>query len=198
MYKNDWRLFQHIRQSAGSKKDMQISPQEGQIISLLLQLKGAKLVIEIGALVGYSTVWIGSALPRDGRVISFEKDITCFKQARHNISKMTFSSKIKLVYGLAEEQLSGMLAEAKADAFFIDAKKSDYPMYLALAHKYLKKGGLLMADNTLLSGKRSNFNDFLKKMPCGVKKFNNDMASGETFSSTILTTKSGLTVGIKK
>ena len=197
LYKKDYEEFSYIRKSAGSQEGIQISPYEGKIMFLLLVLQRAKVVVEIGAFVGYSTAWIGSALPEDGKLISFEINQNNFRKAQQNIAKLAFANKIKFVNAAAEEKLHKFINIGEADAFFIDAKKSDYITYLKLSTRYLKKGGLLIADNTIISRRISDKDNIINKMPEGIKLFNAKLADSSEFMSTIIKTTSGLTIGVK-
>lgn len=198
LYKKDLTRFAYIRASAVSKEDIQISPQEGKIISTLLSLQKAKIVVEIGTFVGYSTAWIGSVLPADGRLVSFEINKNNFERAQQNISKLSFASKIELVNASVEDQLHAFIDAGEVDAFFIDAKKTDYITYFELSRPYLRKGGLLIADNTITSKNISNQDDIIDKMPEGIRLFNTKIANCSEFISTIIKTSSALTIAIKK
>ena len=197
VYHEDAKKFAFIRRSTEHHDNIQISPAEGKIISLLLKLHQAKNVVEIGSFVGYSTAWIGEGLPSDGKLISFEMNQTNWEKAKHNISQLSFADKIKLVHAKAEDKLHEHVNKNEVDAFFIDAKKADYRLYLALCKIFLRKGGLLIADNTIISREISTYADVINKMPEGIKAFNKDLVACSDFTSTIIKTRSGLTIAIK-
>lgn len=175
---------------------MQIGPDEGKLIYMLLKLKGAKTVIELGTYVGYSTLWIAKALPEDGHIISVESSKEHFDLASENLYSYISRSKIKLINDTALDFLHSF--NQKVDAIFIDANKADYPHYLDFATKILHKGGLLIADNVFLSGE---VYDAGKENPIrrtqGMKQFNEQLSKSNEFESIIIPTDEGLMVAQK-
>ena len=115
-------------------------------------MHNSKTVIEIGTLVGYSTIWIARALPAGGRVISFERDEKVAAVARENISKSDVANRIEIIVGDAHEKLKDIKNRGPFDAMFIDAEKGGYCKYLDWAEKNIRSGGLILADNTFMFG----------------------------------------------
>jgi caffeoyl-CoA O-methyltransferase len=134
---------------------MQISPEQGQFMSLLVRMVNAKRAIEIGTYTGYSSICIASALPEDGELICCDDSEEWTSVARKYWGLAGLEDKINLHVQAASKTLQ-MLVENEAETFdfiFIDADKQNYELYYELSLKLLRKGGLLAVDNTLWSGK---------------------------------------------
>jgi caffeoyl-CoA O-methyltransferase len=134
---------------------MQISPEQGQFMSLLVRMVNAKRAIEIGTYTGYSSICIASALPDDGELICCDDSEEWTSVARKYWRLAGLEDKINLHVQPASKTLQ-MLVENEAETFdfiFIDADKQNYELYYELSLKLLRKGGLLAVDNTLWSGK---------------------------------------------
>ena len=155
-------------------------------------------MLELGTLIGYSCCWIASSLPKDGKVITLEVDENRHKIAKQNFAKMPFANKITTINDDAIDFLKNLKLDYKLDAVFIDAKKDDYPLYLELVYPFLKAGGLIIADNTLLFG--TVFEDSMPKYHKkwqAIKDFNFHLSNQQKYKSLILPTSDGLTVSIK-
>ena len=181
------------------KVKMQLSPVEGKLISMLLQMINATKVIEIGTLGGYSATWIADALPQDGILYALEKSPENLQLAQANLNHDNYSKKIKFIEGNAIESLEGFLDNASFDAVFIDADKVSYPLYLKHAKRLLRKGGLLIADNTFLFGlvvssEPPEHNPHLWE---AMREFNKSLASDNDFNSLMIPTNEGLTIAIR-
>lgn len=122
----------------------------GKTLQLLVQMIGAKRILEIGTLGGYSATWMARALPDDGQLISLELEEHHAEVARRNLTKAGVGDKVEVRVGPAAKTLQTMQTanEEQFDLVFIDADKDGYPQYLALTMPLLRDGGLLLADNT--------------------------------------------------
>ena len=177
---------------------IQIAADEGKLINLLLKMIQAKRVIEVGTLAAYSTIWIARALPDDGEVYTIEKSKENYDNAMKNISSSDVKNKVKIFHGDGLEALENFGQYGVFDAIFIDANKAAYPMYLDYADKYLKKGGLIIGDNTFQKG--GVYND---KIPStkgieGMKEFNKRLSNDHKYDAIIIPTTEGMTVALKK
>ena len=150
LYCKESANFADVFETAENKKDIQLSPEEGKLLSMLLSIHKARYVLEIGTLVGYSCCWIATALPEDGKIITIEVDKMRFEMARQNFSKTRFEKKITAINADAISYLQNLKIDYELDAVFIDAKKEDYCTYLELTYPLIRKGGLIIADNTFL------------------------------------------------
>jgi len=181
-------------------RQINVSPLEGCILRVLLQIHQSKKVVEVGTLAAYSTIWIARSLPLNGVVYSFEKDEMVANIARENIKNSDVADKIKIISGDAHANLKAIENEGAFDAIFIDAEKTGYIKYLEWADKNIRKGGLIIADNTLQAGDitKTEFDDKRKEKTINaIKNFNEAIANPLKYSSVILPTQEGLTVAIK-
>ena len=138
-----------------STAQMQIAPDQGQFMRLLVELMGAKKTLEIGVFTGYSALSVALALPSDGKVIGCDINPEWTKIARRYWEMAGVADKIDLRLAPALETLQGLLDEGQADTFdfaFIDADKAGYPQYYEMALKLVRAGGLIAIDNVLWDG----------------------------------------------
>jgi len=138
------------------RASMQVSPEEGQFLSLLIKLTGARKCLEVGVFTGYSSTCIALALPPDGRLIASDVSVEWTTIARKYWEKAGVANKIDLRLGPGIDILDALLADGQAGSFdfaFIDADKSNYLNYYERAMKLVRTGGLIGIDNTLWYGK---------------------------------------------
>jgi predicted O-methyltransferase YrrM len=128
-----------------------VSASEGKVLQLLARIIGARRILEIGTLGGYSTIWLARALPPEGRLISLEIDARYAEVARRNLKRAGLDEKVEVRVGPALESLSRLKvgAEGAFDLIFIDADKEAYVNYLRKAMPLVREGGLVLGDNTL-------------------------------------------------
>ncbi|MFL6008501.1 MAG: O-methyltransferase [Rubrobacteraceae bacterium] len=133
---------------------IQVSPNEAKLLQLLAEMVGARRILEVGTLGGYSAIHFGRALPEDGTLISLEIDERHAKVARKNVERAGLSSKVEIRVGDARELLARITenAEGPFDVVFIDADKEGYPEYLEWALKLTRHGSLILGDNTIRGG----------------------------------------------
>ena len=133
---------------------IQVSANQGKLLYLLVRMTGARRVLEIGTLGGYSTTWMGRALPADGRLISLEFEPKHAKVARENLAAAGLDGVVEVRVGDAAASLTAMVesGEPPFDFIFIDADKSGYPKYLDLALGLSRPGTVIIADNVLRNG----------------------------------------------
>jgi predicted O-methyltransferase YrrM len=164
-----------------------VSPNEGKLLSLLTKVSGARRVLEIGTLGGYSTTWLARALPPDGKVITLEVDPRNADVARKNLKLAGLDERVEVRVGNAADAMRKMAAagEGPFDLVFIDADKPQYLEYLKLALELARSGSLILADNVIRNGRA------LDPSPSdanarGVKAFNEAMAAHPRLESIIL------------
>lgn len=151
-------LLRELREQTAAENQfsvMQISPEQGQFMHLLVKLIGARRVLEIGTFTGYSSICIASALPEDGELICCDDSEEWTQLARTYWQKAGLQERIKLHLQAASITLQQLLEASAAGSFdfiFIDADKQNYPLYYEQSLKLLRRGGLLAVDNTLWSG----------------------------------------------
>ena len=177
-----------------------IGPSEGKILYTLLKAIGAKRVVEVGTLAGYSAVWMARALPEDGKLYTCEYEPKHADAAREAFREAGLSEKIEVLIGDATETLRKLEDHGPFDAVFIDADKASYPKYAEWADKNLRQGGLIIGDNTYIWGMIT-----LTQKPeghegatwMGMRRFNERLADPAKYASIILPTKEGMTVAVK-
>src|SRR3954447_6507208 len=128
----------------------EVSPPQGKLLHLLARMIGARSILELGTLGGYSTIWLGGALPPDGRVVTLESDEGYAEVARANLERAGLSDIVDLRTGPALETLPQL--NGPFDFIFIDADKRSNPAYLEWSLKLGRKGTLIVADNIVRSG----------------------------------------------
>ncbi|MFL5759451.1 MAG: O-methyltransferase [Thermomicrobiales bacterium] len=131
-----------------------VSPAQGKLLMLLAQIRGARNILEIGTLGGYSSIWLARALPPDGRLVTLEADQKHADVARANIARAGYADQVDVRLGPALDTLPQIAAEGIGpfDLFFVDADKPNNPHYLAWALKLSRRGSVIIIDNVVRSG----------------------------------------------
>lgn len=131
-----------------------VAPNQGKMLNLLACIAGARKVLEIGTLGGYSTTWLARALPEDGRLITLEADAKHAEVARKNIARAGLDHLVTIRLGAALDTLPQLEKEGEGpfDLIFIDADKKNIPNYLAWSLKLSRKGTLILVDNVIRDG----------------------------------------------
>ena len=135
--------------------NMQISPEQGQFIALLVELTGARKCLEVGTFTGYSTLSVALALPEDGQIVACDISEEFTSRAKPYWQEAGVAGKIDLRLGPALETLDALIANGESGAFdfaFIDADKVNYQGYFQRALDLIRRGGLILVDNVLWSG----------------------------------------------
>ena len=135
--------------------NMQISPEQGQFMALLVELTGARKCLEVGTFTGYSTLSLALALPEDGQIVTCDISEEFTSRAKPYWQKAGVVGKIDLRLGPALETLDALIADGESGAFdfaFIDADKVNYQGYFQRALDLIRRGGLILVDNVLWSG----------------------------------------------
>jgi caffeoyl-CoA O-methyltransferase len=171
---------------------IQVGPSEGRLLYLLLRLVGARNVVEVGTLVGYSAIHMARALPPDGHLYTIEFEPKHAEVARANIARAGLSDRITVVVGAALDVLPTLEQHGPFDAVFIDADKVNYDRYGMWATQHLRRGGLVLGDNAYLFGELLDDSDRGRAM----RAFHEHVA--RTCDSVCVPTPDGLVVGIKK
>jgi predicted O-methyltransferase YrrM len=133
---------------------IQVSSVQGKLLHLLALILGARKILEIGTLGGYSTIWMARALPDGGRIITLESDPKHAEVARKNFTRAGVENKIELRLGKALDTLPQVAADGLGpfDLVFIDANKSNMPEYFAWALRLARVGSIIIADNVVRAG----------------------------------------------
>jgi len=134
---------------AAGLRSIQVPPELGRLLGILVQAIGARRVLEIGTLGGYSAIHLARALPADGRLISLEIDERYAQVARENLSYAGLADRADVRVGAALDLLPALSADAPFDLAFIDADKESYPAYLEWCVRLVRPGGMIVVDNVL-------------------------------------------------
>lgn len=166
-----------------------VSPPQGKLLHLLARTQGARTILEIGTLGGYSTIWLARALPKDGRLITLEADPKHAEVARANIARAGLSDVVDVRVGRALETLADLLAEKRGpfDLVFIDADKTGYPAYFVWALKLSHRGTMIIADNVVRQGAVADPASADPNVQ-GVRQFNALLAAESRVSATVIQT----------
>ncbi len=178
---------------------MQIAPEQGQFIALLIKLIGAKKAIEIGVYTGYSSLCIATALPEDGHLDACDINPETTAIAKKYWDQANLSKKITLHIGSAIATLDNLINEnlaASYDFIFIDADKPEYIDYYERALQLLKPGGLIMVDNVLWDGQAAD-NMTQDEDTIGIRKFNEHLYADERVTISMLPVADGITLALK-
>jgi len=133
---------------------IQVAANQGKLLHLLARLQGARSILEVGTLGGYSTIWLARALPPGGRLITLELEPRHAEVARANIARAGLAERVEVRVGPASESLPRLTQEGVEpfDLVFIDADKEGYPDYLGWALRLTRPGSLIVADNVVRGG----------------------------------------------
>jgi len=186
--------------TAGMKHGgMQIGPDQGQFMQLLVKMLGAKRTIEVGVFTGYSSLAVALALPADGKVVACDVSEEWTSMAKRYWEKAGVASKIDLRIAPATRTLDALVAAGGAgqyDFAFIDADKSAYRDYYERCLVLLRKGGLIAIDNTLWSGAVIDPRDESKDT-VALRALNDFIAGDSRVSSSLLSIGDGVTLALK-
>jgi len=166
-----------------------VSPSQGKLLELLARIQGARSILEIGTLGGYSTIWLARALPPGGRLVTLEVDPGYARVARANFARAGVADAIELRVGNALETLPRLAAEGYGpfDLVFIDADKQNNPQYFTSALELSRKGTLVVVDNVVRAGAVA---DPASTDPIvqGVRRLNDMLAADPRVSAVALQT----------
>jgi caffeoyl-CoA O-methyltransferase len=180
--------------------EMQISPEQGQFMTVLVRALGVKKAIEIGTFTGYSSICIASGLPEDGKLICCDTSADWTAMARRYWDKAGMAERIDLQVQPAEQTLQGLIDQGMAGQFdfiFIDADKQNYLVYYELALQLVRKGGLIAVDNTLWSGAVADPEDNGPGTRA-IRRFNDLVDNDRRVCRSLLTIGDGLTLILKE
>jgi caffeoyl-CoA O-methyltransferase len=172
-----------------------VRPEEGRFLQFLVCASGARNVIEIGALGGYSGLWLARGLPPGGRLITVEKEPKHAEVAREHFALAGLTDRIDLCVGDARLLLPQLAASGPFDFCFIDAEKRDYGVYLDWALANVRRGGLVAAHNAFRHGSVVDESDQTPEADV-MRVFNRRFAAEPRLLSTIFPAGDGLLIGV--
>ncbi|MEK6357152.1 MAG: O-methyltransferase [Burkholderia cenocepacia] len=132
-----------------------VAPNQGKLLQLLATIRGARRILEVGTLGGYSTIWLARALPPGGSLVTLELNPAHAKVATQNIARAGFAQVVSVVVGSAKDSLARLIdaGEAPFDFIFIDADKDNNAVYLDAALKLSRPGTVIVVDNVVRNGR---------------------------------------------
>jgi len=179
---------------AGGLPAIDVSPVQGKLLHLLARAAGARRILEIGTLGGYSTIWLARAVPEDGRVVTLEIDPHHAEVARANLDRAGIGGRVEIRVGPALDTLAALQAagEAPFDLVFIDADKQNNANYVQAAIGLARPGALIIVDNVVREGRvlEAGSDD---PMVQGTRRLFDLLASEPRLDATAIQT-----VGVKK
>ena len=195
-------LLARLRQETRALPDagMQISPEQGQFMALLIELSGARRALEVGVFTGYSSTAVALALPPDGKLVACDVSDEWTKIAQRYWDLAGVASKVELRLGPALVTLDALLAAGQASSFdfaFIDADKGNYDAYYERCLSLLRPGGLVAVDNSLWGGRVADTAD-QSEGTRSIRALNRKMASDARVSASLVPIGDGLYLGRKR
>ncbi len=195
-------LLRQLREETAQHRAavMQIAPEQGQFMALLVQLLGAKRTLEIGVFTGYSSLVVAMALPEDGQVIACDVDKASTAIAQQYWEAAGVTDKIDLRLAPAIDILDQLIADGQSGSFdfaFIDADKRNYPRYFEQCLELIRPGGLIAIDNVLWAGRVVEA-DSEDKRTQAIRAFNQALHQDERVSLSLLPVADGLTLAMKR
>jgi predicted O-methyltransferase YrrM len=168
----------------------EVAPNQGRILQLFAQMAGARRILEIGTLGGYSAICMARVLPRDGRLVTLEADEGRVRVARENIALAGLQDRIDVIHGDAGLSLAAMAGagEAPFDMVFIDADKAGNPAYLQAALDLTRKGAVIIGDNIIRAGRLLDEDARHDPDVQGARTFLRQMGSDPRLAATALQT----------
>lgn len=195
-------VLAQLRQETAQQpmSQMQIAPEQGQFMALLVQLMGAKKTLEVGVFTGYSSLVVALALPPDGQVIACDVSEDYTAIARRYWQQAGVSHKIDLRIAPALETLDTLLTQGQANTFdfaFIDADKSNYDNYYERALQLVRSGGLIAIDNVLWSGRVAD-PEVQDTRTQHIRWLNQKLQRDERVTISVVPIADGLTLALKR
>ena len=183
------------------RKNMQIAPEQGQFMAMLVRLMGAHRTLEIGVFTGYSTLTVALVLPEEGQMVVCDVDPEYTEIARDFWQRAGVAGKIDLRLAPALETLNALVAEGQAGTFdfvFIDADKENYDAYYEHSLQLLHPGGLIVIDNVLWDGKVARPDERDDADTRALHRLNEKLHNDERIDLSMLPVGDGLTLARKR
>jgi caffeoyl-CoA O-methyltransferase len=172
---------------AAGMPQINVSPVQGRLLHVLALTCGARKILEIGTLAGYSAIWMARALPADGKLITLESDPKHAEVAQANIARAGLADRIEVRLGVALDVLPQLVAEGKGpfDLIFIDADKTNLTTYFEWAVRLARPGSLIITDNVIRHGEVLDESSVDASLQ-GVRRFNQALAADRRVTATIV------------
>jgi caffeoyl-CoA O-methyltransferase len=186
-------LVDETRRAVPERMSMQISADQGRLLTMLVQLSGARSVVEVGTFTGYSSICLARGLPSDGQLLCCDVSEEWTSIARSYWNKAGLSDRIELRLGPAADTLRSLPKKPQFDLAFIDADKGGYPVYYEEILQRLRPGGLICVDNVLWSGRVAD-RSITEGDTQVIRDFNEMVAADQRVTVVILAVADGLSL----
>ncbi|KAF5953223.1 hypothetical protein HYC85_011167 [Camellia sinensis] len=188
--------FDNTGQNQPQKDPRQVSPDQAQLLAMLVQILGAEKCIEVGVYTGYSSLAIALVLPESGRLVACERDMKSLEVAKRYYDRAGVSHKVDVKHGMAADALKSMIQKGEScsyDFAFVDAEKRMYHEYFELLLQLVRVGGLIVIDNVLWHGKVANplVND---AKTVSIRNFNRSVMEDKRVSISMVPIGDGMTI----
>lgn len=197
VFTNDDPLMEEVITSIqeNGMPSISVSPSSGKLLTMLISISGAKKVLEIGALGGYSGICLAKGFGKEGKLTSLELEERYAQLAYNNLSKAGFGNQVSYLTGEALQNLEQLAHYHKRfDFFFIDADKENYENYLNYCIRLADPGALIVTDNVLAGGSVADEEAKPKRYTEFMKKFNETVANHPQLESLLIPIGDGMTV----
>lgn len=196
------KILQKLREETATMRgsQMQVSPDQAQLLAMLVQILGAEKCIEVGVYTGYSSLAVALVLPESGRLVACEKDEKSLEVAKRYYEQAGVSHKVNVKHGLAADALKSMIQNGEAcsyDFAFLDAEKRMYQEYFELLLQLVRVGGIIVIDNVLWHGKVADplVNDL---KTASIRNFNQSLMEDKRVGTSMVPVGDGMTICLKK
>ncbi|MCW2995870.1 MAG: O-methyltransferase family 3 [Conexibacter sp.] len=162
-----------------------VAPNQGKLLHLLARISGARTILELGTLAGYSTIWLARALPEGGRLVTLEAEPAYAEVARANLEDAGLADRVEVRVGAALETLPRL--EGPFDLVFLDADKQRNPEYLEWALRLTRPGSLIVADNVVRDGELANAASEDPRVQ-GIRRFTELLGAASNVTATAVQT----------
>ncbi|WOK97163.1 hypothetical protein Cni_G05871 [Canna indica] len=195
-------ILRDLREETAAMRgsQMQVSPDQAQLLAMLVQILGAQRCIEVGIYTGYSSLAVALVLPDTGRLVACERDARCLEIAKKYYERSGVAHKVDIKHGLAVDTLRSLIKLGESCSFdfaFVDAEKRMYSEYFELLLKLVRVGGVIVIDNVLWHGKVA---DSLVNDPktISIRNFNKKLLEDKRVSTSMVAIGDGMTICWKK
>ena len=178
------------RSTAAGLPDIAVGPFDGRHLEVIARATGARRMVEIGTLGGYSAVCLARALPSDGHLHTFELEAAHAAVARESLRRAGLLEKVTIHVGPARDNLQSVESDGPFDLVFLDADKAGYPDYLTWAEQHVRRGGTLLADNVFRKPRGREMADV-------IHAFNERLARSGLWRTTFLPLEDGLACAVR-
>ncbi|XP_075487810.1 uncharacterized protein LOC142526990 isoform X1 [Primulina tabacum] len=196
------QILRELREETATMRgsQMQVSPDQAQLLAMLVQILGAERCIEVGVYTGYSSLAIALVLPEGGRLVACERDAKSLEVAKRYYDLAGVSKKVDVKHGLAADTLKSMIQNGEGGSYdfaFVDAEKKMYQDYFELVLQLVRVGGIIVMDNVLWHGKVADplVND---SKTVSIRNFNKILMTDERVTISMVPIGDGMTICRKR